>query len=252
VSHPESFQTVHTLCSPAVYHCFTKTLPLLPVFTGPAVASFVSKRTTQKAELVQYLEAHSGSVRAMLNSGDGTAAQQQQQQQNETDWYAGEGQIPLRGSSDTCVSPHAVASSAAGVDDFFNTRTNRRSSQLASVGPQAAAAVTAGGASPSSARRASVSAYLQGQQDLDTTVSTGVPYLGSANSSPRAGRASDAYAAAAAGSAGAGPSSPSNSRHTVIKEALNARLSDAGEGASTAAAAVHTSQCVSVGGLVAT
>jgi hypothetical protein len=175
---------------------------------------------------VQYLEAHSGSVRAMLNSGDGTASQQQQQQQVESDWYAAEGQMPLRGSSDMCVSPCAEVSSAAGVDDFFNNCTNRRSSQLTSS-PAAAAGVV----SPSSARRASVSAYLQGQQDLATTVSTGVPYLGSAGSSPRAGRASDAYAAAAAAGGGGGSttSPSSNSRHTVIKEALNARLSDAGE-----------------------
>jgi hypothetical protein len=205
------------------------TLTALLLTTGPAVASFVSKRTTQKAELAQYLEAHSGSVRAMLNSGDGTATQQQQQQA-ESALFAGEGQAPLRGSSDMCVSPCAVVSSAAGVDEFFNSCSNRRSSQLASP-----AAAAAGAVSPSSARRASVSAYLHGQQDLATTVSAGVPYLGSAGSSPRAARASDVYAAAAAAG---GPTSPSNSRHTVIKEALNARLSDAGEAPSAGSVAV--------------
>ncbi|WIA15948.1 hypothetical protein OEZ85_012690 [Tetradesmus obliquus] len=212
-----------------------------PYLAGPAVASFVAKRTTQKAELVQYLEAHSGSVRAILNSGDGTtadAAQQQQLQQAGTDecWY-GNAELPLRGS-DACVSPCAVVNSTAGMDALFNGSgsTYRRSSQVAS--PTAAAPGSTGSLSPSSAaaRRASVSAYLQGQQDLATTVSTGVPYLDSTGSSPRSPellRASDV----AAGGGGAGQPVASNSnssRHTVIKEALAARLSDAAARASYA------------------
>ncbi|WIA36127.1 hypothetical protein OEZ86_007475 [Tetradesmus obliquus] len=206
-----------------------------PYLAGPAVASFVAKRSTQKAELVQYLEAHSGSVRAILNSGDGTtadAAQQQQLQQAGTDecWY-GNAELPLRGS-DACVSPCAVVNSTAGMDALFNSSgTYRRSSQVAS--PTAASPGSTGSVSPSSAaaRRASVSAYPQRQQDLATTVSTGVPYLDSTGSSPRSPkllRASDA----AAGGGGAGQpvaSNSSSSRHTVIKEALAARLSDAAE-----------------------
>jgi hypothetical protein len=176
-------------------------------------------------------------VRAILNSGDGTTdaaepstqQQQQQQQMNDESWF-GEGQLPLR-NSDACGSPCAVVSNTADINALFNSSSSsspRRASQLAIT---AAAALPASSVSPSSARRASVSAYLQGQQDLATTVSTGVPYLDSTGSSPRAAaRASDAAGAAAGGGAAAGPASAgSNSRHKVIKEALAARLSDAGE-----------------------
>lgn len=82
-----------------------------------------------------------------------------------------------------------------------------------------------------SARRASLTAYLQGQQGLGDTITQGMPYVGSdyaAEQSVGLGYAGALGPAEAAGGAAAGAAGV-NSRHYAVKAALNARISTAGK-----------------------
>lgn len=227
------------------------------VDTGPAVAAFVGKRVTQKAELVHYLEYHKGSVCRVMNSRDCSdpgAAEPQAQQQNQQQQQGGDGIFMYDSSTSTSsIGAYSNGMSISGSirarsDSCLNSSNGTSYTILSQVSP--GRMVSPGMAGPASARRASLTAYLQGKQDLVTTVTTGVPYadetspcgvyrqsLASQGISPEGspqyrpssccgepqlqqqGGATVASAPAAAAS---------NDRHTVVKEALSARLSDAG------------------------
>jgi hypothetical protein len=127
---------------------------------------------------------------------------------------------------------------------------------FAATAPAHAPAPTAAAAAAAAMRRSSVSAFLQGQQDLLTTITDGVPYASGISTVLAAGN--DAVASYArnstfsnsstlpahtvaristnsagsegsAGQAAAGSGGSPNSRHTAVKEALHARMSSAGE-----------------------
>lgn len=220
--------------------------------TGPAVAAFVGKRATQQAELVHYLESHKGSVCRVMNSGDssdpGAAELQYQQQQQQ----GGDGAF-MYGSSTSNSSNGAYSNGVsicgsirAHSDRCLNSSSNGTSYTISSqVSPDHM--VSPEVASPASARRASLSAYLHGKQDLVTTVTTGVPYadgsslsstyrqsLASQEISPEASsryRPSSCYCEPQVqqqGTAKAAAAAAANDRHTAVKEALSARLSNAG------------------------
>lgn len=126
--------------------------------------------------------------------------------------------------------------------------------------PAHAPAPSAAAAAAAAMRRSSVSAFLQGQQDLLTTITDGVPYASGISTVLAAGpdavparnaryprnstcsnssilpahgdarmsmNATGSEVSAAEGAGGSGVNS--NSRHTAVKEALHARMSTAGE-----------------------
>jgi hypothetical protein len=202
----------------SIYSCphfslFLLLLLLLP-YAERRVSAAVSNRISQKAELMQYLAGHASTVGHMLGSIP---------EQNATS------STPAQGSF-AATAPAAV----------YNMPTCPGTSPL----PTAAAAAAG-------ARRSSVSAYLQGQQDLLTTITDGVPYASDMVSLGGAGRFSTAsccsgssiLSAQSAGgpalagmrmsvdpsAAAAAAGAAANSRHSAVKEALSARISTAGK-----------------------
>jgi hypothetical protein len=173
---------------------------------------------------MQYLAGHASTVKHML----GSIPEQ-----------SPSGSIPAQGLL-AVTAPAAV----------YNMPTS------SSMSP-AQSSLTTAAACAAGERRTSVSAYLQGQQDLLTTITDGVPYVSGMVSLGGAGRCStasccsassillaqtaggpavagmrmsvdpSATAAAAAGAAAA------NSRHSAVKEALSARMSTAGRASAT-------------------
>lgn len=204
------------------------------------MAAFVCRRATQKAKLVQYLEAHRGSVTRVLNSEDSINTSLSQQPLNEQALDANN-QSMLQGHMGNFAAQFEVAKSPAstvGSRRIQSDNSCTRTGQASPAVPLRAASPAL--ESPGSARRASVSAYLQGKQDLVTTVTVSVPYAD--GESPR--RTCSQSFTSPTVSPGRGSScsceyqqqqqqqegvAGGGNRHTVIKEALHARLTDAGE-----------------------
>lgn len=162
-----------------------------------------------------------------------------------------------------------LAGHSGSVDKLLGTITEQGPTYsttprpYAATAPAHAPAHTAAAAAAAAMRRSSVSAFLQGQQDLLTTITDGVPYASGISTVLAAGP--EAYPGAAqhagcprnstysnssslpahtvaristnsAGSEGSAAKEALvsgvnniNSRHTAVKEALHGRMSTAGE-----------------------
>lgn len=185
------------------------------------VSAAVSNRVSQKAELMQYLAGHASTVGRMLGS------------------------IPEQNPTNANPASDRFASTAPAALGYMGHNPAEPPGRLSSTSAASAVSAAAAGA-----RKSSVSAYFTGQQDLLTTITEGVPYASGVASmlggtagtvSPvggPAGRCSTASCcssilstgtAASSTAAAAGGGGCVNSRHSAVKDALNARMSTAGE-----------------------
>lgn len=181
---------------------------------------------------MQYLSGHASTVGRMLGSipeqnsagtqDNNNIAMSQQLYATAPAVFGGGG-----GSAGGSIRASSTAASHRSSAQLQQADAGAYAPQQAHASPAAAAAA--------GARRSSVSAFLQGQQDLLTTITAGVPYA-----SPEAapGRSST-FSNASGGSSSSIMSAAANSRHMAVKEALAARMSAAGEHR-------HSRECVCV------
>lgn len=189
---------------------------------GRAAAAHCSQAVGQKAALAEYLGRHRGSVAQLLGTDSSAAA---------------------GAAADVDYGPHGTNDSAGGLlissgRAIASTSAWEEGGSLLSQPPAAPAATPA--ATAASARRASVTAYLRGSQDLATTITSGVPYIDPAALVTTAQQQGD-YGTRASSSSSLGSCEPgsSSSRHAAVKDAIAARVSAAG--ACCMHACAHTS-----------